>query len=187
MQNDRPTKRCFICIPLDEMIVADLTEWLAEADPPRLRPVTPENMHLTVKFLGDVEDREIPRIIDALREAVADAEPMELEVTGVRCLPNARRPRVLAAALEKPEALGGLFERVEEAMARVGFQREGRAFTPHITIGRFKQRPRRGDPPPPEDPDGPPTGFRADRLILMQSTLEKAGPTYTPLAEFPLE
>ena len=119
----RPTQRCFIAIPLDDVARADLAEAVDRSDLPGLRATKPPNLHLTIKFLGDVQVDHVDAVIEALRGAVAGNGPIELNVTGIDYIPNARRPRVLAAVLELPEALGLLVESIEEAFACIDVSR----------------------------------------------------------------
>ena len=187
-----PTRRCFIAVPLDEAAAEDLAEFTARLGLPGLRPTPRQNLHLTLKFLGEVEDTRLPALIQGLERAAEGITPFDLQVGGAAILPNARRPRLLAAELDCPEPLSRLHERIQDAMAACGFRREDRAFRPHITLGRFKRPRRRGPknhPPPhpaPDELDPPATGWRTERIVLMQSDLRAKGPIYTPLAEFSL-
>jgi RNA 2',3'-cyclic 3'-phosphodiesterase len=102
-----------------------------------------ENMHLTLKFLGDVGVGDIPRVCQAVREAAAGAAPFGLQVRGAGAFPNLTRPRVIwLGASEGQEAMAALAERIESALEELGFPREGRRFQSHLTLGRV----RRGGP-----------------------------------------
>ena len=105
--------------------------------------VVPANMHLTLKFLGDVGVGDVARVCQAVREAVAGAAPFSLQVCGVGAFPNLSRPRVIwLGAAEGQEAMAALAGRVESALTELGFPREGRRFQSHLTLGRV----RRGGP-----------------------------------------
>ena len=189
---DHPTRRCFIAIPLDGAAAEDLNHFTASLDLPGLRPTRRENLHLTLKFLGNVEVPRLPDVIEELHRAVEGTGPFELNINAAAIRPNRRRPRLLAATLDCPDRLSRLHEGIEAAMETCGIRRDRRAFHPHITLGRFRRSRRReakdGSPPPPEpnDLNPPQTRWRADRVVLTQSDLTPAGPTYTPLAQFPL-
>jgi 2'-5' RNA ligase len=177
------TKRCFIALVPDEVVVADLVEAarpLRQVDGLKLSPA--ENLHVTLKFLGDVDDAQQDDVIAAIRLALEGAAPFPIDIHELVYLPDPHKARTVAAAVEGPPMLGLLNEKLEDAMELAGFPREGRAFRPHITLGRFKHPPHRGVP----RIELPATGCLIDRLTLMASDLRPTGPIYTILAEFPL-
>lgn len=176
-------KRCFVALPLDEALRADLVEAtmvLRQVDGLRVAP--PANWHITLKFLGGVFDSQIEDVIAGMRLAAEGVRRFAVDVRGVGCLPSARQARVLAAELDCPPLLSMLAEQMEDAMAAAGFQREGRAYRPHITLGRFK-RPPRFRLPTIALPD---SGMRAERIVLYESVLEREGPTYYDMASVEL-
>jgi 2'-5' RNA ligase len=97
------------------------------------------NVHLTLKFLGDVEDERHGHVESAVREAVAGFAPFELTLDGFGAFPSLRSPRVLWAGIEPTAALEGVQAAVESAMAELGFPRETRDFHPHVTLGRARR------------------------------------------------
>jgi 2'-5' RNA ligase len=101
--------------------------------------VKPENMHWTLRFLGDVDLNRTADICQAVSEAVAAVEPFELEVLGVGAFPHTRRPRAiwLGAGEGKPQ-MAELASTIETQLSHVGFRPEKRVFTPHLTIGRVR-------------------------------------------------
>lgn len=180
-------KRCFVALPIDDMVAADLADVMAELTLPGMRRTPAENLHVTLKFLGDVDDRQMPHILEALATATEDVPAFELEIVQIGYMPNPRRPRLLAARTDRPAALQKLHEQVEELTHAVGFQKEGRAYNPHITLGRFRRAPReREDVEPISRRVAGEIGWRVGRAILMQSILESTGPRYIELAEFPV-
>jgi len=181
--NDFHVKRLFIALPLDDVARADIVDLMEGYEVEAMRPTEPINLHVTVKFLGNVEDPSIPGIIDALRDAANQTPRFDMDVLRLAAFPTARRAKVLALSLSCPDVITQLFERIESAMTDCGFRREGRAYHPHVTVGRFRT-------PPQQTPDvgaalGPLT-LAIDRVVLMQSLLEPTGPTYLELASFPL-
>ena len=178
-------KRCFLALPLDEVAIADLADLMSGVQIEGLRPTRPENLHVTLKFLGDVDDPDLPGLIGALQNVAQECQAFELSLTEIAYLPTPRRPRVLAAAMDRPPPMIQLFNWIEEAVADLGFPREGRAFNPHITLGRFRNPPRRL--PSPAVFQLSPTTIPVDRFVLMQSTLGGQAPTYAELAGFPLQ
>lgn len=148
--------------------------------------VRPENIHLSLKFLGDVEDAREPALRTALKEAAgsgAEARPLTVHIEGFGAFPDYHRPRVLWAGVAPDPALELLQHGVEQAFAPLGFPTEARAFRPHVTLGRAG----RGGDARPRDFAG-----LADALAglefattvtvadvdLMQSTLQSNGPVY---------
>jgi 2'-5' RNA ligase len=111
---------------------------LREAVPRGIGWVKPDGIHLTLKFLGEVEQGRVPAIVNALR-AVAVAHPVpRLVVHGVGAFPSLARPRVVWAGVEATPRLELLQHDVEAACAALGFEVEGRAFRPHVTLGRVR-------------------------------------------------
>jgi 2'-5' RNA ligase len=182
---DFHVKRCFLALVPDDVVIADLADLMDATDIEGVRLVAPDTLHVTVKFLGNVEDPSLPAIIAGLRAASSGVGEFELNVTGLHYLPDHRRPRVLAVSLDEPPPIATLFGRVEDACAKLGFRREGRPLHPHITIGRFKHPPPRHVPPL-DDANVPATGWTVRSLTLLESHLGPGGPTYSPLTEFPL-
>lgn len=99
----------------------------------------PENMHLTLKFLGDVEVLEVPRVCDAVKQAVRDATPFNIEIRGAGAFPDSQRPRTVWLGVgEGAEELARIHERLEAALAPLGFREECRRYRPHLTLGRVR-------------------------------------------------
>ncbi len=154
-----------------------------------IRWVPPENVHLTLQFLGAVPEERLPGVEVALRAAAAAGRPLSLEVKGAGGFPNARRPRVLWAGLagEIP-ALGALAEDLGRRLAPLGFPPEERPFSAHLTLGRAREG--RGSPRMAgalagvAETAGVP--WRAAELVLFESHLSPQGPRYEPLVRAPL-
>ncbi|MDH3585094.1 MAG: RNA 2',3'-cyclic phosphodiesterase [Phycisphaerae bacterium] len=182
--SDVATVRCFVGLPPDDVVRADLADVIEPVAWEGFRKVAVDNLHLTLKFLGDVEHAMVEPVLAAVQAIVASQEPFDLNLLGLILLPNPRRPRVLAATTDAPPALLRLVECLEEQAVELGFRREGRAFRPHITLGRFRRAPRQA--PQLADLDLPDTGFRVDRVVVYESVLEAAGPIYLPMGDFPL-
>lgn len=103
---------------------------------PGARWVDPENMHLTLRFIGNVGEGEVADIDAALARVRAPA--FELEIAGVDAFSRGRRPVMIWAGAELDGALAHLQQRIEAAVVKAGFPPEGRRFTPHITLARLK-------------------------------------------------
>ena len=130
---------------LKESIQAELKRVGSEA---RLQWVLPESIHLTLKFLGDVDERRIEPLCRALTETVDRLHPFSLQARGLGVFPNLRMPRVLWVGLSDSHPQGGgaclthLAEEVDRALHRLGFPSESRPFSPHLTLARIKERSR---------------------------------------------
>jgi 2'-5' RNA ligase len=110
-----------------------------------MKHVKPESVHLTIKFLGEMDDDLVPIIAESM-DAIAGAQrPLELRARGMGCFPNPGKPRVAWVGCEDPaKAAEGLAGRVEDEMAGLGFEKEARGFKTHLTIGRFRDGERGG-------------------------------------------
>jgi RNA 2',3'-cyclic 3'-phosphodiesterase len=105
-----------------------------------VRWARPEQLHLTLVFLGEVELARIPELGLALREVAARQRPFCLELNGAGVFPDERRPRVIWVGLGGDlDALGRLRETTSTAALGLGREREGRAFVPHLTLGRVRE------------------------------------------------
>lgn len=147
-----------------------------------VRWVAPENLHVTLKFLGEVGDAELPAVMAALR-TVPTAGPLRIS-TG---LPDPKRHRgtvhlITAQIIDVDGGLGVLRESIEQALEPLGFAREKRAFWPHLTIGRS----RRGVRINVERFSARGAVGAIDRFELMSSTLRPGGSLHVRLASFPL-
>jgi RNA 2',3'-cyclic 3'-phosphodiesterase len=103
----------------------------------RPRWVRPENLHVTLKFIGEA----VPEKLDGIHAALAkirSARPVELQFHGLGFFPNAAHPRVFWAGVHASPNLPALAADVDAALETQGFAREGRAFTPHLTLARFE-------------------------------------------------
>lgn len=149
------------------------------------RWVRPDNMHLTLKFLGAVPARLIPSIEVALARVAQAFGPIHLNLDGVGVFPNLRRARVLWAGFGGDiTPLLELQAAIEQEMAALGYPKEPRPFHPHLTLTRLEaglpvSLARWLETSPPKVPVLPITG---DGIILMRSELRPGGPRYTPLA-----
>jgi 2'-5' RNA ligase len=132
--------RTFIALPLDDTLrrrVVAVQQEFADAGGD-VKWVEPENLHVTLLFLGEVDALEVVEICRAVRGVVAPIKPFTLSASGVGAFPNLRRPRTLWVGVEEGrEELVALHDGIEDALLKLGaYRREDREFTPHITLGR---------------------------------------------------
>ena len=183
--------RAFLAVELPEALRQEVADF--EADLQRagadVKWVAPANLHLTLKFLGNVAEERVSSLTEALGQACASHSPLTLTLEGIGAFPKTTAPRVLWVGTgEGKEPLAKLARQVEEACMALGFPAEERPFSPHLTIGRTRSTRGiarlikqlqvaefRGATPAP-----------VSRVTFFQSTLGPHGPAYTPLAEIPL-
>jgi 2'-5' RNA ligase len=175
-------------------VAADVPERIrkrlaADIDPvrgslPGARWIAPENWHLTLKFLGSV----YPRLRDWVGGQVAEAsrlgEPFETRLTELGAFPSARRARVLWVGLEDPGGRLGRLAGDLDRMLEREFQPEKRAFTPHLTVARFREQASLNEDLLSVDVASEP--FRVEALTLYRSYLQRPAARYEALARFPL-
>lgn len=152
---------------------------------PGLRWLAPDGLHLTLKFLGDVDAAAVDAIRAAGAAVAARSHSCTVTLTGVAAFPSWKSPRVLVALCSVPDALHELHERLQPAFEAWGIPAETRAFRPHLTLARIGD-PRAHRLSPPEGIVVPPAPFEAESLVLYSSKRERSGAVYTPLATYPL-
>lgn len=104
-----------------------------------VRWVGPEDLHLTLKFLGEVDVLEIPRVCAAVAATVDEFSPFEMEIVGAGAFPDLVRPRTIWLGVgQGAEEMVDLHQRLQAALAPLGFREEGRRFRPHVTLGRVR-------------------------------------------------
>ena len=147
------------------------------------RWVAPDSIHITLKFIGEVPEKRVEEIDGALTGL--SWKPFIVTVHGVGFFPGTRSPRVLWAGMEAP-TMQGLAEQLDRRMERLGFEKEKRAFRPHITLARARDS--RIDStlvtaasPYEEHEFG---SFTVDRVFLFKSTLKPSGAVYEKLKEY---
>lgn len=150
-----------------------------------VRWVDPENFHVTLKFLGDVQEQTGKEITAALNEIAAKTDPFSVDVGGFGAFPTIRRPRVIWLGVQATPALRCLKQDVEWALTDIGFDRETRAFHPHLTLGRAQEQGAgvfRGldEMASSLEYDG---GFHVETVDLMRSRPGKDGPRYSVMSE----
>jgi 2'-5' RNA ligase len=188
--------RSFVAIDVPDQIKDELRE-VRE----RLRRDAPERsvrwsrisgIHLTLKFLGDISQADLPNIKTTLDGVAQTQEPFTISVRGVGCFPNANRPRVVWVGVgDDTRHLASLQRAIEQSLVPLGFEAEKRAFHPHLTLGRAHRRARRADQRRLGEiitsADVGELGLVDVEIFrLMRSDLQPDGAVYTALKTFPL-
>jgi len=182
------TIRTFIALELPPSVISLLEKVQEDLKSMRLRAkwVRPENIHLTLKFLGNINPGDIDKIGGAMMDAVEDFAAIDLVAGGVGVFPGIKRPRVIWVGLGGQIQLLFAVQRVlEENLAALGFKKEKRPFKGHLTLGRFKQT---------VDPNTIrqiireyanlySEEFTARRIILYKSDLKPTGAVYSQLQQ----
>jgi RNA 2',3'-cyclic 3'-phosphodiesterase len=136
--------RTFIAIELNELLhraLGEVQEELKQERAARLvRWVAPESIHVTIKFLGDVDAERLYTLQRAVSAACTGIAQFGFELRGIGAFPNLQRPNVIwVGAQGQIEVAALLAEKIEAACAALGFPKEERPFTPHLTLGRVKR------------------------------------------------
>ena len=193
-ESEEGSRRLFVAVSLPEDVRVALHAAVREAVAPLLAPravtwVREPNLHLTVRFLGDRPVALVDPLVRVLGAAMATVPRHELRIGGLGAFPGDRRARVLWIGVEANVALALLYQKVDDACAQLGIEREARDFHPHVTVGRVRTG----------------ASVRADRLQqgaaalttsrwtmpvetvdLMSSELAPGGARYRRLAAVPL-
>ena len=138
--------RSFIAIELPETAISALAGLQHElkkcgAD---VRWVKPENIHLTLKFLGDIGDEIVANILKIIETICRRSRAFDLEIKGTGAFPNLRAPKVIWVGVNSNADIDALQNEIEAGMSSLGFARENRTFTPHLTLGRFRSSQGKG-------------------------------------------
>ena len=183
--------RSFLAIELPKPILKKIEEVQGDlrsthAD---VRWVSPEKIHLTLKFFGNIEESRIDSIFKSIEEPVRNILPFTIRVQGMGAFPQLKNPRVIWVGLVNgSEILTSLQIQIETQLEKVGFQPEDRPFHPHLTLGRMKSSRGKEElagrmEKHKEDEFG---DLRVERVVLFKSELRPSGPIYTPLGDVKL-
>lgn len=182
--------RLFIAIELPSEIKAALAvcqQKLRQTSAQASWP-SPENLHLTLKFLGEVEAARLPILKQICTETARQATSFTLTTHGLGFFPNAKRSRVVWVGLQADtRQLPALQQQLEARLTEVGFPADDKAFHPHLTLGRIKTPTHiRALVEGVQAYAFPALSFTVTELVLMQSQLHASGSIYTPLLRAPL-
>ena len=176
--------RSFIAVKISseqKAKISDLIGELRKTDA-RVKWVKPENLHITLKFLGEADRGKLPEIFEALEKSLTNDQSFAFNLKDIGCFPNVRQPRVIWAGIERgAENLRALAKKVDNLMAGFGFEKEKRGFSAHLTIGRVKDS--RGIESLTgrfDDIDFQTESCIIDEVVFFESILKREGPTYVP-------
>lgn len=182
--------RCFVAIDVTEEVRFSISGAIEQMRglSKGVRWVPPDHVHLTLKFLGEADNAVLLRIQERLQLLCSRHTQFNLTVRGAGGFPNLRRPNVLWVGIDESGPLGLLNRDIEQAMAELGFEREEKRFSPHLTVGRVKSM------------DGLEAVIRewitfkdavfgtitVGETLLMKSILKPGGAEYSKIAGFKL-
>ena len=188
--------RSFIAVEIPAQIqsaIAHSTSSLRNAlSKPLVRWVAEENVHLTLKFLGDVSPANLERLAETLRVEAAAHAVFSMPVGGLGAFPNPRRARIIWIGLETSPALQAIQRGVDAISARLGYPQEERPFSPHLTIGRVGQSVSASDlqhirTELESTKVGALGTVEVQAIRIFKSDLRPGGSVYTPLYTLPLK
>lgn len=188
--NELEKMRTFIAVELPE----DIKRKIEEVQNPLKKTdtyvswVKPKNVHLTLKFLGEVEENRIEDVFYGTEKALKGAKSFTLSLKDMGGFPNLQRPKVIWVGVDKGEKeLAVMQKDIEEELLRVGYPKEGRAFSPHLTIGRVKSaRNIEKLVALIEKTTFQTQEVKIDEAVVMKSQLHPQGAIYTPLRKIKL-
>lgn len=186
--------RLFIAVELSQEVHTQLCKLIAELKAhgcSSARWVKPENLHLTLKFLGDTPPQAVAGVKEAIQSASASSAAFQMSARGTGAFPSSREPRVLWAGLEADSHLKDLAAALDTNLEKLGYKKETRPFSPHLTLARIAY---------PESSPAFENTLKAllaakdrqfgsvlvRRITLFQSTLSPGGSIYTPVERFQL-
>jgi 2'-5' RNA ligase len=148
--------------------------------------VNPESIHLTLKFLGNIEESMIDQIAEVMTNAANETHPFSIRIRDLGVFPNPRQPRVLWCGMTKGEdQTVSIQTKIDRGLAALGFEKESRPFHPHLTLARIKTL--KGTAALMDVVKSHQNSLvgecRMDRVILFQSQLHPSGAVYTKLKE----
>lgn len=184
--------RTFIAIKLTPEIISNISGVQEELKKSviEVKWVKPENIHLTLKFLGHITPEELEKVKLATRETLKPFAPFEVSVSGLGAFPKIEYPRVIWVGIDKgKKELTKIASRIEENLAKIGFAKEKRGFSPHLTLGRIKSL--KGGERLIETftklKAANLGSMRVTKISIMKSELRPLGPVYTSLEEIDLK
>lgn len=188
--------RTFVAIDFSPQIkgkIGEIIEYFKTQTPDyALKWVEPQNLHMTIKFLGEVSEGHLRTIKDVLSDTLEGISAFEIEVTGMGMYPSTQKPRVIWLGVEGSEPLKDIHQSLDQALQKASIPPDKRGLSPHLTIARVR---RNVETLIVQDIGKTLSQFKIDslgkctidRIVLYKSTLTPSGPIYDPLLSIPLD
>jgi 2'-5' RNA ligase len=187
--------RIFIAVKMPDDVIQKITRisnyFQKQTPKEALKWVETENLHLTLKFLGEIPESTITKVQAILKAVADDQPPFDIAIAGLGMYPHAKRPRVVWLGVEGVDPLIALHKQLDSELAKIGLREETRPFNPHLTLGRVRQRTSRetaakvGDILSEFKVDSL-GSFTVGDIHLIESQLTPQGPIYTTRFTTPL-
>jgi RNA 2',3'-cyclic 3'-phosphodiesterase len=193
IENSKKLIRTFCAIKLPDEIRSQATDYVSNLDlaAPKcgVKWEKVENLHLTLKFIGEITEERLERLIQAAEHATSDSHSFELSIKGTGIFPPSGPARIVwLGVIDHTKELRELQSKLEKECEQEGFERETKAFHPHLTIGRVKE-PRRAKELVKihKEKSFESPIFTVDHLVVMKSELSRDGSSYTVLSRLNLK
>jgi len=181
--------RTFIAVDVPDNVKIAVDEYLASIRgdmDKNIKWVNRENMHFTIKFLGEIRKSELSAIKECVEQTARDFDPFQIELSGFGVFPSESNPRIFWIGT----GIGGdtlldIYQDMETTLENCGYDRDSKTFSPHLTIGRVKKYKKAIFPE--RIVDFPDTAFEARGLSIIKSTLTPEGPIYEKIFHAPFE
>ena len=183
--------RTFIAIKLPDAVTTSISEVQERirSHGIKLRWVKPENIHITLKFLGDIKEDDIESVTAVIYDSAKSRGPISLCAKGIGVFPGLKRPRVVWVGIAgQLESLLGLKNSLEQGLEGLGFDKDKRPYRGHLTLGRVKGRidPKKLGGALKQCDGFTSETFCAENVVFFKSELKPTGAVYTALARVPL-
>ncbi len=181
------TIRSFIAVEIPEQVRSDITRIINRfaREDFSVKWVKHENLHITLLFLGDIDNNFLENSIKALTDISGKEKSFDMSLKGLGAFPSPKSPRVIWIGAETgAKELSSLQEKIETAFTQIGYKPEEKKFHPHLTIGRVRERLSIADKIFTTEFSSP--VFIIESLVLFKSTLTPQGPIYEKIKTFPL-
>ena len=156
-----------------------------------IRWVSRENLHVTLKFLGDVEDRDTYAVCQAVTEVTRQNRRFTVDCNGIGAFPSVEKPRTIWLGIDEPEnRLSNMYAEMEDSLQKLGYPQEARQFRPHLTIGRIQHGRRNMGNLTTQMQNLSTTAIGeipVNELVIFSSELTRSGPIYTTLGRATLK
>lgn len=181
------TTRAFIAIRLNENLHKELESLQAKlkAADADVKWVKPENIHLTLKFLGNITDEQIEKVKNTVKKIASDFKTYQIHLAEIGAFPKISYPRVIWAGMDEgADKTGNIYQSIEEELSKKRFEKEKRPFSPHLTLGRVrsaKNRQRLIKTIEKEKNFSSSSKLLVEDIVLFKSTLTPKGSIYEPI------